>query len=195
MDMKLFISTFILIAVAELPDKTSFATILMATKNNIWSVFIGVCAAFLVQSIVAVTFGSALTYFPEKWIHLVSGILFLVFAVLALRRKEDEEAQEEESKENQVFNWRGVWSSFLVIFIAEWGDLTQLATASLQARYNSPLTILLASTLALWCVTGLAIFVGSRAKQFFKPALLNRIAAGAFALVGFYLISSWFFVA
>lgn len=190
MDFKLFISTFALIVVAELPDKTAFATLLMASKDNIWSVFIGVCAAFTIQSLIAVSFGSVLTYFPERWIHLFSGILFFVFAFLALRRKDEEVSSEIIDEEKKKVSWRGIWSAFIVIFIAEWGDLTQLATASLQARYNSPYTIFFSSTLALWFVTGLAIFVGSRAKKVMNPIFLNRIAAGAFALVGAYLILS-----
>jgi Ca2+/H+ antiporter, TMEM165/GDT1 family len=75
-----------------------------------------------------------------------------------------------------------------VIFLAEWGDFTQLATAALEAKYRSPLTILLAAVLALWCVTALAIMLGHRLKQLIRPALLQKIAALAFALVGIVLV-------
>lgn len=165
----------------------------MATKSNPWAIFIGACGAFLIQSIVAVSFGGVFSYFPEKWIHLIAGILFFVFAAVALRRKEDDESRDNSFMEtNPAFTSRAMWSSFMVIFIAEWGDLTQLATASLVARYGKPITILISATLALWAVTALAVVVGNRAKKIFRPVLLNRIAAVVFVAVGVYLISSWF---
>ena len=80
----------------------------------------------------------------------------------------------------------------MVIFIAEWGDLTQLATATLQAKHRDPLTIFLSATLALWAVTVLAILAGHHAKKLVKPALLNRIAALAFAGVGIVLLVRMF---
>ncbi len=192
-DWKLFTSTFVLIFIAELPDKTAFATLLMATRASPLSIFIGACAAFFIQSLVAVTFGSLLTHFPEKWIHLIAGILFFIYAFLALRRNEDGEGDEAKFLESKKrLDWKVVWSSFVVIFIAEWGDLTQLATASLEARYHNPVTILVSSTLALWTVTGVVSFLGSHLKRAVQPVLLNRIAAAAFALVGIYMIASWF---
>lgn len=191
MDWKLFVSTFTLILVAELPDKTAFATLLMATRGSSWPIFVGVCAAFFIQSLVAVTFGSALAFLPEKWVHLTAGLMFFVFAVLALKRDSGDEDAERFSGADMKNFWRVAWSSFVVIFIAEWGDLTQLATASLQARYHDAFTIFVAATLALWMVTALAIMVGRHAKQVFHPVLLNRLAAGAFFVVGSYFVWSW----
>lgn len=75
-----------------------------------------------------------------------------------------------------------------MIFIAEWGDLTLLATATLQAQHRRPLTIFLSATLALWSVTALAIVIGNRAKAVVRPVVLNRIAAIAFCAVGLALL-------
>ncbi len=74
--------------------------------------------------------------------------------------------------------------AFLVIFIAEWGDLTQLATAALTAKQGQPLTIFLAATLALWAVSALAIALGHVLKHRIRPALMQRIAAVVFAVIG-----------
>jgi putative Ca2+/H+ antiporter (TMEM165/GDT1 family) len=78
--------------------------------------------------------------------------------------------------------------SFGVIFVAEWGDLTQLATATLCARYGNPVTILVSAIAALWTVTGLAVLLGSRLKALVRPALLEAIAALTLAAVGLLLI-------
>jgi Ca2+/H+ antiporter, TMEM165/GDT1 family len=117
----------------------------------------------------------------------------VLFAVMAWRRglsegadKEDEQAAARLSR--RLGFWPAAARSFVVIFIAEWGDLTQLATASLAAKYHDPITIFTAATSALWCVTAVAITAGHHAKKAVRPALLNKIAAGAFLLVGGYFI-------
>ncbi|HYR43425.1 MAG TPA: TMEM165/GDT1 family protein, partial [Terriglobia bacterium] len=79
-------------------------------------------------------------------------------------------------------------SAFTVIFIAEWGDLTQLATAALAAKYAAPVTIFISATLALWAVTGLGVVVGHTAKRALQPKLLQQIASVIFALVGIALL-------
>jgi putative Ca2+/H+ antiporter (TMEM165/GDT1 family) len=187
MDWKLFISTFTLIFVAELPDKTAFATLLLATRKSPIALFIGVAAAFVIQSLVAVTCGTALGFLPHAWVQIGSGLLFLVFALLMWIRNEAEEESSETEDGKDRF-WSTVYSSFIVIFIAEWGDLTQFATATLAAKNESPLTIFLAAVLALWSVTAIAIIVGSRAKNFIQPTVLKKIAAIAFAGVGIVIL-------
>ncbi len=82
MDLNLFISTFVLIFVAELTDKTAFAALFLATSHDPFAVFLGVSGAFVIQSFVAVAFGSLLTFIPPQIVHIAAGILFLVFAVL-----------------------------------------------------------------------------------------------------------------
>jgi len=193
MDWKLFVSTFTLISLAELPDKTVFAVLLMATKRDPRSTFVGVCMAFFVQSLIAVSLGRAISFFPEKWVHLATGFCFIAFAIALLRKGHEETELENEKivKSDRRTFWRAVSSSFMVIFVAEWGDLTQLATASLEARFRSPVTIFTAATLALCTVAALAIVVGTQAKKFLHARLLNRLAAAAFAVVGLYFILSW----
>lgn len=194
LDWKLFFSTFGLIFIAELPDKTALATLLMATQSRPLPLFMGVAAAFLIQNIVAITLGTVFGKLPASWIHVASGILFLIFAWMALRRptEAEENALVQETREDSKTGHREfistAWKAFVVIFIAEWGDLTQLATASLTARYNAPVTLFLASTLSLWSVTALVIVVGNKLGKALQPKLLNWAAAAAFSLVGGYLI-------
>jgi Ca2+/H+ antiporter, TMEM165/GDT1 family len=189
MNYPLFISTFALIFVAELPDKTAFATLILATRNNPWAIFIGACGAFVVQSLVAVLFGHFISLLPHSVTQIGAGILFLIFAVLMWRK--DEEGDEGEDKTSGTAEpgfWKPAVHSFMVIFIAEWGDLTQLATATLVANNNQPLTIFLSATLALWTVTGLAVLVGHKMKSKINPKWLQKIAAIAFVAVGIYML-------
>ncbi len=196
MNWPLFFSTFSLIFVAELPDKTAFATLLMATRGRPFAIFVGVAAAFCIQSLVAVAFGSVIGLLPERWIHLGAGILFLAFAAHTWFHHDEEEAETEAttpSISGRMKFFKSAWKAFIVIFIAEWGDLTQLATASIAAHYHDSLaTVFLASVLALWAVTALAIFVGHKVRHVIHAKGLKYASAAVFTLVGLYFIFTWF---
>lgn len=192
-DLALFLTVFGITFVAELPDKTAFATLLLATRLNPWAIFVGAAAAFAVQSLIAVASGTVVGLLPVSAIKVGSGILFLVLAVVMwIRREPEEEKLPLEKAGGRVL--RTVWLSFVVIFIAEWGDLTQFSTAILAAEHgrSKAVTVFIASTLALWTVTALAILIGHRARRVFRPKPLQRVAAAAFAAVGVVLLlSAW----
>ncbi len=192
LSLPLILSTFGIIFLAELPDKTALAALVLSAKYKPRDVIFGACLAFVIQSVVAVIAGSFLTLLPERPIHIASGLGFLVFAFLAFRRKE-ESADEEEAALNKQRGRRAAWiTSFLVIFAAEWGDLTQLATAALVAQNGHPLSIGIGATAALWAVTILAAFSGTYLNKVLKPHLLNLLSAILFAAIGLYIIATAF---
>jgi len=84
--------------------------------------------------------------------------------------------------------WSSTWTVFGIVFIAEWGDLTQLATGALAARYAAPVAVFVGATAALWTVAALAAFVGSRAGRLLSGSMVQGIAATLFALVGVALV-------
>jgi Ca2+/H+ antiporter, TMEM165/GDT1 family len=187
----LIFSTFIIIFVAELPDKTALAALILATKYRARDVIVGACLAFLVQTVVGVAAGSIFTLLPLTPIRIASGIGFLVFAALAFLRKEEELEKEEQTDIDQVKSRKPIWLlSFLVIFAAEWGDLTQLATAALVAQNRHPLSVGIGAVLALWTVTILAAVSGARLSRFLNPKLLGAISGLLFGAIGIYLIAT-----
>jgi putative Ca2+/H+ antiporter (TMEM165/GDT1 family) len=183
----LFASVFVMIFLAELPDKTAIAAVLLATRRRPLAVFLGAAGAFVVQSFIAVAFGGALSLLPARVLRVGVGLMFLGFAWAMWRREEEPSVETEEPEGGSGFA-RAVGTSFAVIFIAEWGDLTQLATAALAAKHGRPLTVFLAATSALWCVTALAVSAGHHLKSRFDPRRLEQTAAIMFALVGFYFL-------
>jgi putative Ca2+/H+ antiporter (TMEM165/GDT1 family) len=195
-DTRLFLSTFTLVCVAEIPDKTAIATVLLATKENPPAVFLGAAIAFAIQSAVAVTFGSYLNFVPDFYLKLASGLLFFGFAISMWKRKEEPEVDNTKDKlsprTHQNKFYKSALKSFTVIFIAEWGDLTQLATATLTAKYKLPWTLFLSSTLALWTVTATAVLIGSKTKNMIHPEKLQKSAAVLFAIFGFYFFYQTF---
>ncbi len=185
----LFLSVFGVIFVAELPDKTALAALVLATRHRPFPVLLGAGTALTIQSLVAVTAGQLVSLLPERPVHIFAGALFLASAVLMWRRKEDS-AEDVNDCDDAAGFWRSARLVFVVVFIAEWGDLTQLATAGLAARYHAPYLVFGAATLALWAVAALAVFVGHRAGRLLDPHLTRRVAAVVFAAIGAALLAA-----
>ena len=185
MSFELFATVFGVIFVAELPDKTALASLVLATKFRALPVFLGAGLALTLQSVVAVAAGTLLDRIDPHYVKIGSGVVFLGCAVWMWLRKQDDD--EELSGDTRGF-WRTLATTFGVIFIAEWGDLTQIGTAALQARYAAWLTVLVASVAALWAVTAVAVAIGNRAAKVLDPRITQKVAAGVFAAVGVALL-------
>jgi len=184
-------TVFTVIFLLELPDKTALAALLLATRHRPLPIFVGAAAAFIIQSAVAVLAGSLFSLLPREPIRLGAGLLFLVMAGLLVRRNlRTEEADEERSVAQEEGRHRRPFvTAFTVVFVAEWGDLTQLATAALQARYQQPLVVFVAATLALWAVSAIAVGLGNRLGAWIPARPLQFAAAGVMVLVAIALIS------
>jgi putative Ca2+/H+ antiporter (TMEM165/GDT1 family) len=187
-DPRVFATVFGVIFLAELPDKTAVAALVLATRHRPLPVFVGTSLALVVQSLVAVAAGGLLALLPARPVHIGAGLLFLVSAVFMWRREEEDEGPAESSAESESFE-RAFLKSFLVVFIAEWGDLTQLGTAALAARYRAPVTVFLAATVALCLVAALAVFLGNRLSTVIHPRHTQRVAAVVFVLLGIGLLA------
>jgi putative Ca2+/H+ antiporter (TMEM165/GDT1 family) len=183
------LSVFAVIFVAELPDKTALTTFVLATRHRPLPVFAGAATALAVQSLVAVLAGQLLSRLPARAVHVGAGVLFLVTAVLLWRQSEEADVHEKDTP-NASF-WKTAWVVFGVVFIAEWGDLTQLATAAMAAHYKAPVAVFVGATTALWAVVGIATFAGSHAGRLLPPRATKRVAAGIFCVVGIAFIAGW----
>jgi Ca2+/H+ antiporter, TMEM165/GDT1 family len=185
---RLFATVFGVIFLAELPDKTALAALVLATRHRAMPVFLGTSLALTVQSVIAVAAGALLSKLPSPIVHIGSGLVFVGCALaMWLRKPEGEEGDAKDQK--QTGFWRVVWTVFAVVFVAEWGDLTQIGTAGFEAKYHAWLTIFVASSLALWCVAAIAVFVGNRAGKLLDARITQKVAAVVFAVVGVLLIA------
>ncbi|MEU6577395.1 TMEM165/GDT1 family protein [Streptomyces sp. NPDC046805] len=166
---------FGVVFLAELPDKTALAGLVLGTRYRASYVFAGVAAAFTLHVVMAVAAGSLLTLLPQQIVHAVTGILFLGGAAVLLLKKDDHE-EHIKQPENQSF-WKVAAAGFMLILVAEFGDLTQIMTANLAARYNDPLSVGLGAVLALWAVAGLGIVGGKALMKRVPLKLITRVAA------------------
>ena len=190
-DFVLLVSVFAVTFVAELPDKSLFASLVLGTRYRPPYVWLGVAAAFAVHVCLAVTAGGLLTLAPRSVVEAISAALFLGGAVWMLRsgsRDQDEPGPDATRHGTPApSQLRIVATSFAVVFVGEWGDITQITTANFVARYDNPLLIGVAALLALWVVSGLAVFGG--AKLLLRVPVRWIRVIGALALTGFGILS------
>jgi putative Ca2+/H+ antiporter (TMEM165/GDT1 family) len=172
------------IFVVELPDKTFIATLVMSTKMRPLFVWIGVGLAFLVQTGVAVGLGHAASFLPEQLIHAVAALMFVIGAIILFREARASDAEEADQEEEYAakadataHGLKVVATSFLVLFAAEWGDLSQLLTISLVAKYEDPASVFIGAWGALLAVSGLAVIVGRLLLQRVRLSVLHYVGA------------------
>jgi Ca2+/H+ antiporter, TMEM165/GDT1 family len=184
MDLVVMAITFGAIFVVELPDKTFIAALVLSTRYRPLAVWIGVGLAFGVQTVVAVTAGALATLLPDVLIKSVAIAIFLIGAVVLFRTAPAADAEEKEQEEEYAARAtepktfvRAAAASFLVLFAAEWGDLSQLLTISLVAKYHDHISVFIGAWSALLVVSGLAVLAGRVLLRYMKLSVLHYIGA------------------
>ncbi len=166
---------FPVVFLGELPDKTMFANLVMATKGPPFQVWLGAAAAFVVHVAIAVIVGAALfALLPKQAVDAVVSALFLLGAAYSWW----EGTKKDDAPPRRITSGhRTVATAFVVIFLAEWGDLTQLLTANLAAKYHAPLAVGTGAVLALWAVAGIAVASGQTLLRFVSISTVRKVTA------------------
>src|SRR5580704_14336222 len=172
MSLAIVATVFAVIFLSELPDKTALASLVLGSRYRPAWVFAGVAAAFAVHVGLAIAAGSLLTLLPHRPLEIVVATLFALGAVLLLRGRHEGSDEHTEIHGKEPGFWRVAWTSFAIILVAEFGDLTQIATATLAARYHDPLSV------GVGAVAALAIVGGRGLLKVIPLTWITRIAAG-----------------
>lgn len=171
---------FALTFLAELPDKSMFASLVLGTRYRPSWVWAGAAAAFTVHMGIAVTAGHFLTLLPHQALQIVVAALFVAGAAYlyatSLRARGHDGADAVRQGGRPASFWRVAGTSFTVVFLAEWGDITQVTAANLAARYD-PLLVFAGATLGLWTVAAVAVSVGAKTLDLVPMAWVQRITA------------------
>jgi Ca2+/H+ antiporter, TMEM165/GDT1 family len=183
-------TAFLLILPIELPDKTFIATLVLATRYKPLPVWIGVSIAFAVQTVVAVSLGGLIGRLPRTPVEIFAGLMFLAGGLILIRwagRADAEEAETQHEFEAKaksgIHGWQVVGASFLVLFVAEWGDLSQLLTAGLVVKYQDPVSVGVGAFLALATVSALGAVLGRTLLTRIKLSTIRRIGGGVCLLL------------
>ena len=190
-DLSVVALTFAAIFIVELPDKTFLATLVLSTKYRPLFVWIGVSLAFMVQVAVAVLFGQAVSLLPPELVRTVAVAMFLLGAVLLFRtartasavEADDVHLDSDSTLPSAPSAVRIIATSFLVLFAAEWGDLSQILTLTLAARYDAPLSVFVGSWGALLSVSALATLVGRTLLRRMRLSSLHYVGASVCLLL------------
>ena len=180
MSVGTLLGVFALIFVLELPDKTMVATIVMSSRARPLAVALGASAGFVVQMGIAVGAGGLLTLLPHRLKDAIVGLLFLGGAayLLLVKEKVEEEEGERVAAPAKSATWRReALTAFGVIFVGEFGDLTQIQAANFAAKLHQPLEVFAACSAALVCVAFLGAFAG-QALQRLVPLAKIRLGGG-----------------
>jgi putative Ca2+/H+ antiporter (TMEM165/GDT1 family) len=179
MSLTAAVATFLAVLPAEIPDKTILACLILSSRYRPSVVFSGAAAAFLVQVVIAVAAGGALSLLPHRIIEACAAAAFLAGAVLLWRQKENKDEEQDDAGRDGMRS--GIWpvfgTAFAVVFLAEFGDLTQFLTVSLAARFHDPVSVGIGATLALWVAAAVAVTLGWRVLKLIPMHWLTRGAA------------------
>lgn len=185
-------TAFAITFIAELPDKSLLAALVLGTRYRPRYVWIGVSAAFAVHVALAVVAGGFLRLLPHRILEVLVAALFFLGAawILFAGRYGTEPGADEARQGGPAPNvWRVAATGFVVVFIGEWGDVTQLTTANLAARYD-PVSIGVGAVLALWAVAGLAVTAGVKVLDRVPARPLRLVTASILGALGTYSLLS-----
>jgi len=173
-----FLIPLVVTALAEFGDKTQLSILILSTKmEKYFHLLAGIVVAFLIVDGIAVSIGSWITnVVPVTLLRIVSGIVFIIFGVLILREREVK-------KINKFYSRSPFISGFVLIFITEWGDKTQITSAIFATKYN-PLLVLTGAMAALALLSGIAVYLGKFVSNKVDKKSMTKIAGTVFMLMG-----------
>ena len=180
-------TAFGVVFLAELPDKTMFATLILATryprKTAVWC---GVAGAYTLHVTIAALLGTAISRLPTELLRYVVGTIFVVAgAYLVWSSRAESDKMNENAELGVAPSWRSTFTvSAATIGVAEFADITQLATASLAATRDSALAVGVGAALALASVSGIAVLAGSQIVKRVNLRIIQRTAGVLFVIVG-----------
>lgn len=178
---------FGVVLLVELPDKTLVATLVLAARYRPRPVLVGVAAAFAVQCAIAAVAGGVITLLPRRAVEAVVAVLFAIGAVLLIKESFADEASDvdlAEARENRPA-LRVAATAFAVLFAAEWGDASQIATAGLVARQSGiagAVAVAVGAWVALVVVATIATVAGKFVVRRVPLRLVHRIAGAVFVV-------------
>jgi len=184
MDLAPLIASLSLFALMEFGDKTHIAVITLSMKHRPVEIFIGALGAFaLVDGASVLVGGFIANLVPKFWINVVSGGLFILFGVLTLLNKEEDEEVQEGGRS-------GLVSAFSLVTLMELGDKTQFASFVLAARYGSPVMVFLGILLGAALITGSGVVIGKGLMRIVPERYLRYVAAALFLIFGIVFLAS-----
>lgn len=189
---ELLISTSV-VALAEMGDKTQLLALLLAARfRKPVPILIAILLATTINHGLSAVLGQWLTTVLNPtvmvWV-LAIGFIGMAFWMLIPDKLDDET--------DSINKWQrfGVFgATFILFFLAEIGDKTQIATVALAARFDSVFWVMLGTTVGMMIANAPAVFIGNKMADRLPISLIHKIGAAIFLIVGIStLVQHYFF--
>ncbi len=194
MDLAVAAATFALVIPAELPDKTFISCVVLSSRNRALPVWIGAALALTLQAAIAVAAGRLLALLPHTAVRAVVGALFLggaAYLIFVPEKAEEEKGTRlGEGPPVVTPDWKVMLTTFSIVALAEFGDITQVLIANLTARYRNPLSVFIGAVVAFWLVSAIGVVAGKTITRYVPLSLVRRLSGvallglGIWSLVG-----------
>ena len=189
---ELFISTLI-VALAEMGDKTQLLALLLAARfQKPIPILLAILLATLLNHGISAVFGQWITTVlnPEVLLWIVA----LGFIAMALWMLIPDQLDDETDSINRWQKYGVFGATFVLFFLAEIGDKTQIATVALAARFDSIFWVMCGTTLGMMLANAPAVFIGDKLADKLPISLIHKIGAAIFLVVGIStLVQHYFF--
>jgi len=192
MNLVIAATTFALVVPAELPDKTFISCLVLSSRHRPLPVWVGATTGLVLQAGIAVVAGGLLALLPKVALRCIVAALFLaggIYLLVSTERSQAERGEllassEEEALTSKRSNfWRPAATTFVVVALAEFGDITQVLIANLAARYKDPWAVFTGAAVAFALVSLLGVAAGRTITRWVPLTLVRRISG--VALLGF----------
>jgi len=177
------IVSFLVVAIAELGDKSQFLTLALAAKYPMEKVIYGIFSATAALMLIAVLVGGIIQRMvPALFISILAGAFFIIYGLIIIAPIKKEEKKEESEK--VIRSKDPFWIVFGSFFLAEIGDKTQLATFAMTAKYGTPIQIWIGATLGMVLVNLFGLVIGNVLKNYLPEKAINYLSGGVFIVFG-----------
>ena len=175
-----------LVFLAEIGDKSQLVCMTLAARYRHWPVFLGASAAFVVLNTLAVVFGASVAHWiPENIVAGVVAVMFLIFGIKSLNTKDEEDYEEVAAKlAHSIFI-----STFMMLFIAEMGDKTQIAVAGLSSTLD-PIAVLIGANLALLTTSAIGVWLGIKCLKLMPLHRMHQLSGIFFIVIAAFALTS-----
>ena len=189
-------ATFAIVVPAELPDKTFISAIILSSRYRALPVWIGAASGLVLQAAIAVLAGRLLAFLPHRVVEIIIAVLFLLGAAYLIFVPEKREIAEgehiAEQEQNKlappISNLRIAMTTFGIVALAEFGDLTQVVIANLSARFRDPWSIFVGAAAAFIVVSALGVVTGRTLTRFIPLQIVRRLSGLALLGLGIWSI-------
>lgn len=181
--MAIFLATYAAVFIAEIVgDKLLYTTGVLATRFRAVPIVCGMTVAFMAKMGVAVVIGSAIAKLPPLLVASITTMNFFLVAFAVWRRPDKKDAEAE------YFSSRALMVSFAAIFFSEWGDVGQITTITMAARFGQPSLVWLGAVSAMVTKGILAASIGASLRDWiqrhFSPSAIRYAAVCLLLFLG-----------